>query len=139
MMSLSPARLHTTEQDHLSYTVRLPRATKFEECLDEKFWTNVAMILKPWDHIEILPDDFSYHAELVVIATDRLWAKVGLLSYMDIVIATAVAADDLRVQWAGPSAKYRVLRGTTVLQDGFVTKPEAEQWKLEHVKPAKAA
>lgn len=139
MISLSPARLLPTESDRLSYTVRLPRATKFEECLDENFWANVSMILKPWDCIEIQPDDFSYKAKLVVIATDRLWAKVAVESYAELKVGTTPKPDELTIQWSGPHTKYRVMRGPTVLQDNFTTKPEAEKWKTEHLKLPKAA
>lgn len=139
MIAFKPARLDPTESDHLTYTIRLPRHVKFEDCLDENFWANVAMTLKPWDCIELQPNDFSYKATLVVIATDRLWARVAVDRYTELKVGSVPKADELTVQWSGPHTKYRVMRGTVVLQDGFVTKPEAEKWRDEHLKLPKAA
>lgn len=136
MISLMPARIQQADQDYARYVARLPRATKFEDCLDENFWAHVAMTLTPWDRIEILSEDMSYHAELVVIATDRLWARVALLSHTKLEAAPLPVKDEMAIQWSGPHTKYRVLRGTVVLQDGFITKPDAEKWKTEHAQAA---
>lgn len=138
MINQRPARLDPTDSDHLTYALRIPLSVKLENVLDENFWANVAMTLKPWDRIQIQPEDFSYSATLVVVARDRLWAKVALEFYTELSVGSP-SIDELKVQWSGPHTKYRVLRGTTVMQDKFDTKTEAEKWRDGHVKPAKAA
>jgi hypothetical protein len=134
MINQRPARLDLSEYVRNQYTLPIPKEVKLEHVLDENFWANVAMTLKPWDRIEIQPADMSYHAVVVVIATDRLWAKVALLSYTELRIVAVQG--DLVVQWSGPHTRFRVMRGADVLKDNFTTKVEAETWRDNHAKAA---
>lgn len=138
MNPFKPARLDPTESDHLTYSLRLPHSVKLEDCLDENFWAHTAMTLKPWDRIQIQPEDFSYSATLVVVAVDRLWAKVAIEQFQELAVG-ATPAEEMTVQWSGPHTKYRVMRGTVVQKDCFVTKGDARKWIDEHAKVPKVA
>lgn len=134
MSIYKPARLSQLDYDGDRWVVRLPHGTKFEDALDENFYAHVAMTLKPWDEIVVRPEDMSYKAVLVVISAGNLWAKVAIERFVELKVGAVKT--DLTVQWSGPHTRFRVMSGTDVLKDGFVSKDEAIAWKDDHAKAA---
>lgn len=134
MSIFKPARLTQLDFDGDRWVIRLPHSVKFEESLDENFYAHVAMSLKPWDEIVIRPDDMSYKAVLIVVATGRLWAKVAIERYTELKVGALPKGEEISIEWGGGNGpKYQVMRGSIVLQEGFATRPEAEKWKAEHL------
>lgn len=118
------------------YVCKVPADLAFDEVLKPAFWTHVGARLKPWDHIEVRPEDASYIAQLVVIEAGPLFAKVALVSKT----ALEAKADDasaLTVEFVG--GKHRVRRGSDVMKDGFATKKDAQRWVDDYVGGQKAA
>jgi hypothetical protein len=104
------------------------------DLLEPATWSNVAADLKPYDRIEVAADDGSWWAEYLVVASDKLWAKVVTLRAVELVAGAAAATAPSEL------AQYDViLRGVkkwsvvrkdghslTVIRDGFAKKEEAE-------------
>lgn len=116
----------------------------FEDLLKPECWAHVAQLLRPGYRIEVLAEDGSYFAELLVVSAGRLWAKVAVLRKIDLTEAVGEApaqgADTvMSIMWSGPHSKFRVIRqnasgGKDVMRDGFETREEASVWMAEHIK-----
>ena len=109
--------------------------TPIEEMLEPGYWAQVRD-LRRGDVIEVLPEDYAYIAELLVIDAGHLYAKVAIKSVTRFDVAATDTPKGYEVKWRGPHAKYGVLRGKDVLKDGFVTKAEADEWIAEILKKA---
>lgn len=106
----------------------------FDDLLKPGFWAHVADKLKPGHVIEVWPDDWSYVARLRVVEVGRLYARVALEHKAEL-LATGDDSAELRIEWGGPSVKYRVLRGKHELKGGFAEKRNAQKWIDEEYKP----
>ncbi len=109
--------------------------TPVSAMLDRGYWAHVSANLRPGDKIEVIPEDFSYFAELIVIDAGKLYANVRLLRNEPLSEPIKVKAG-YDIKWAGPYAKFRVVRGKDVLQEGFADKSDANAWLENHVKAA---
>jgi hypothetical protein len=117
------------------YVCKVPADLSFDEVLKPAFWTHVGQMLKPWDRIEVRPEDLAYVAELVVVDAGPMFAKVALLSKQALEVKSE-AAGALEIEFA--AGKHRVRRGSDVLKDGFATKKDAQRWVDDYLS-AKAA
>ncbi|MDX1742936.1 MAG: hypothetical protein R3186_05000 [Ruegeria sp.] len=98
-----------------------------------RYWTHVATKLKAGARIEVLAEDQSYWADLLVLSASRLEARVIVLDHVElnqVEAADEVAGDGLEVAWRGPSAKWGVIRSVDrePLKDGFQSKDAALMW-----------
>lgn len=116
------------------------QGTTIEDMKAESYWAHVAKFLKPWDKIEVRAEDGSYYAEFIVRDSGRNWAKVELVFSHTFgtagVEARPLADPEYIVKYAGPHAKYRVMRKSdnSVMRDGFATQADGDQWVKEHIK-----
>ncbi len=119
------------ERERLSmpYVCGVPEGFAFSKVLAPAFWTHVGHILKPWDRIEIRPDDRTYVAEVVVTDAGPNFAKVALL-YKTELVAKADDVASLTIDFA--NGKHRVLRGKEIMKPDFATKRDAERWIADY-------
>lgn len=105
-----------------------------DDCLEQSYWRHVATQVKSGDRIELLAEDMSWYAEVIVIASGRLWAKVQTITYVELDANALAAQDDAtyQVQWGGPAVRWRVLDGNEVVKDNFQTKEDAQRWAQAH-------
>lgn len=107
--------------------------------LDPHYWAHVSAKLSVGNIIEVMAEDGSYFAELLVRDVGNLYAKVAfknppmIFSKMDEVIETPAGYE---VKWRGPKARFGVLHGKDMLKDGFVDKAEAHAWLDDLLKKA---
>jgi hypothetical protein len=117
----------------------VPAGFDLNEALKPAFWVHLGYKLKPGDAIDIFPDDMAWEASVRVIEAGPMWARVALRYKLDL----RTQSDDasaLSIEWAGPHAKHRVLRGKDVLKDGFAKKADAQHWiDTEYLANSKAA
>lgn len=128
-LKLSPAKLQAAEHYRTRYAAVADDGTTVEDLQRPEFWCHVANKLRQMDVIEVLSEDASYFAELLVMKTGVGFAKVMLLRKVD--LEESAAEDDgamVSVQWKGPHRKHSVIRKSDgeILRDGFVTKADAE-------------
>ena len=110
--------------------------TPYADVLEPEYWVHIASRLRPFDRIEVVPEDGSYFAELFVQDAGRLWAKVVEPRFVS--FETIEKNDPLNgyeIKWRG-SAKWGVVRlsDNTAMKDGFSSKGEAEKYIRAHVK-----
>lgn len=106
--------------------------------LDPHFWAHVSSKMSVGDIIEVIAEDGSYFAELLVRDVGNLFAKVA---FKNPVMEFSKPEDvelpaGYEVKWRGPKLRYGVLHGTDVLKDGFVDKSEARTWLDDLLKKA---
>lgn len=150
-MALAPNKLSQAEFARVVYYVTPELGTTINQVLDPKYWAHVAAQLRPRCRIEVLAEDNSYFAELLVVACDKTWASVAVLRYVDLVgkkektekppVSTEgkVTLDEFNteahyVDFVAGQSKGRVVNRDTknVVKDGFPSKKDAAKWMREH-------
>jgi hypothetical protein len=134
-------RFKNAEYERVIYQACPENGVSFEDVLQPEFWSHVADKLKPTDRIEVLAEDGSYFAELLVIDAGRLYAKVAVLRFVELA-SSEVPADlagdlaEFKVEFKGPVLKHVVVRQSDkqYVQEGIARKADAEAWIREHVK-----
>ena len=101
---------------------------------DPKYWTNVAYMLRVPAELVIWAEDGTWKKWATVHACDRNWAKITIDAEFDYGKQKAKVEDpDMRVEWAGPMHKWRVVRTDgEVLSKDHQTKELAGEWLRNH-------
>ena len=136
VVQLSPTRMKSAEYERVVYVVTVPVGTNKDDMENPAFWSHVAMKLKPWDRLEVRCDDGAFFAEYLILACDRLWAKVKELSFVELNAKETELTDvsEYKIQWKGPHLKFCVIR----TKDGGMLKErmekdEASLWLKEYL------
>jgi len=124
------------------YQASVEAGVSFEETLKPEFWSHVAARLRHNDRIEVLAEDGEYFGELIVQDVGRLYAKVGVLRFVELgspavdPALTAAMAPQFVVEYKGPTLKHCVIRkaDNEIIQEGISKKGDAELWLSEHQK-----
>ena len=76
-MSLSPDRIKEAEFVRHAFRVTVPNDVKYDEVLKPEFWVHVAAKMNGDAHdlVEVMPEDGSWFALLIVVSASRLHAK----------------------------------------------------------------
>lgn len=139
MTQLASNRLHFAENRRNIFTVTPEAGTPYEAVLKEGYWAHVSAKLRPTDRIEVLAEDGSYFAELIVLDAGRLYAKVAELRKVSLdpieVKESDLTVDGLEAKWRGPQLKWCVMRGKDCLKDGM-DKATAVHWMKNHATAA---
>lgn len=114
-----------------------PRLEDGPDCIsDPTWWVHVSRLLQPGAKVEVLAENREWYAEGIVMEAGTFGAKVALtLGPIKLVNEAVVEqADEYEIKWAGPSAKYRVIRkkDNRVLKEECQTKEEAVTWIKSH-------
>ena len=130
-----PNHMQLVEHYRAHYGASVPEGTTAEDLQRPEFWAHVARNLRPYDIIDVLPEDGSYFAEVIVLSQGVGFAKVKLLRFVELA-DDEVLEDEapVIVKWKGPHLKHTVIRKSDaqVLKDGFPTKLDAENWAREY-------
>lgn len=139
-LSLHASRFAQADQKFNRWTIVQPVGETVDNCLDPGYWAHVASKLRVGDEIRVLNDEMTHYALLLVVASERLWAKVVVLSQMPLAAAGAKPDDGyvLETEFAGPHHMHRVYRvrdgQKDILSHGHATKDAAMKWAAEHLK-----
>lgn len=131
-----PTKLQPAEYVCQTYHHMPGAGATLEHVLEPGYWAHVAKTLRAGDHIEVLAEDGSWWAMLLVRYTGRTEVAVAVLfaqQFEEVEIEGETDSEYL-VKWAGPRAKFRVQRGTEVIRDEFESKAAAENWLKGHLK-----
>lgn len=154
-MALAPNKIQQAEFARVVFSVTPELGTTIKQVLDPKYWVHVAAKLKPRCRIEVLAEDFSWYAELLVVTSDKTWASMALLSYKDLTgkVAKPETADvkqepnkdgsvtldefntaDHYVDYVQGQSKGRVIHRASkqVIKEGFKNKAEAAVFMRAH-------
>lgn len=140
VVALNQTRLSEASFRRTEWCVTAPQGTIFEDILVTDYWRNVGQMLKPCDMIDVVTEDGAWYARLIVISSDRLWAKVTTILHVDLTAAKrdmpSTDFDNHDIIWKGPMSKFAVIRkkDSAALKDGFTSKLDAMQWLDGHLK-----
>jgi hypothetical protein len=84
-----------------------------------------------------MTEDNSFYAEVLILDAGARWAKVFVLREHKLTVDEQTEEQqEFKIQWSGPSAKFKVIRlsDRETLQDGMATKIEAEVWLSDYKK-----
>lgn len=128
---IHPSRCKLAEGARNIWQIVPEEGVSFDDLLDPAYWTHIADRLRPTDRIEVVPEDGSYFAELLVRSQGRMTAKVVVLRKVDLGAPEASAPTlGFDVLWKGAHHKHAVvrLRDKSVMQAGFEAKEAALAW-----------
>ena len=117
-----------------------------KDIVKPEFWAIVSTDLKRTDKIEVLPEDGSWYAELLVRDVGNGWAKVGILNHIEFhSVAVQSAMEDMfkdhEIKWKGPNVnKFCIVRKTDgeIIRRGYENQAEAIAALAEHLKTTRA-
>lgn len=136
-MALSENRFSEANYKRNVWNVILPENESMDGVLEPLYWAHVARMLRPMDRIEVFKEDGTEWCELLVIFVDRVAAKVVMLNHVDLAPQAPASVDpEYGIKWAGPHAKFRVVRLSDkhVVQDKLETAQHAAEWLIGYVK-----
>lgn len=135
-VQIIPARLQLAEFQRQDWVANAEFGTTVNDIMEPSYWSHVASLMKPYDHIEVRAEDGTWIAYLVVMSCDRTWARVALdremkLTTKDVSLSQAVKHE---IAWKGPQHKHAVIRlsDSQMIKAGFDNKEEARTWMVEH-------
>lgn len=139
--SINESRIQIAGYLHNQFDVTAEQDTTLEDVLEVDYWKHIAGKLKPLDQITVISEDGTWYARLLVISTDRLWARMYKLEYHDLTKSyenmPKTQEDEYDITWTTIS-KFGIRKkgneGKGLLKDGFNTKLEAYQWLDGHLK-----
>jgi hypothetical protein len=103
-------------------------------CLDQHYWANVSMHLRPGDEIVIIPENMTWEMHLRVLGAGRLFAHVAQLSFQELKasVEPILLPKVYEVVWSGVHHKWAVIREGNKLKDGFETEALARRYAQNH-------
>lgn len=109
--------------------------TTMDAVLSPEYWAHYAREFRPCDRIEVIWEDMTKVADLLVLSVGTVTARVWPLTVADMDPTPAQETTDHEVKWVSPTRKFGVLRTTDkqTIRDGFGTKPEAEAWLAQYL------
>lgn len=134
-----PTRLKEAEHSRNIWLLSVPSDITLDNLLQPDFWAHVGAQLRPCARIEVVPEDMSWFAELIVLDCGRLWAKVAPLRFVELAgkadVPTPSAADAYKVEFKGPIKKHVVIRQSdkVIVQEGIAQKEDAHRWIADHI------
>ncbi len=105
-----------------------------EQCMEEGFWAHIATHLRPGDEIRVFTDSMSWELVLHVIGAGRAYAHVAKKALYEY----ATREDQVtlpsiyKIDFAGTTHKWRVIRNDKLLKDGFQTEALARRAAAQH-------
>ena len=129
MQKILVHQLQPTEQVRNHYALAPLPGTQREDLLEPGAWAHVVKqrALGRGDRVDALAADGSWHTSLIVLEVNDLGVRMGELSFTEFPLPVADTRP-VEIAFAGPTAKWRVVRDRIVIADGFATKMEAQQW-----------
>lgn len=143
-MQLLNSRLKSGDFMRATWSATPNAGTSLEDILAHGYWASVARNLGVGDRIDVLPEDFTFFAQLLVRAKSHDGATVVLLQNTDLtgVEVNEGAADEYgghRIAYSGPSLKWTVTRLANgkkpeqLLRDGFESREDARTYAKDQL------
>jgi hypothetical protein len=139
--SLTAVRHKLADYERNVWVANTEAGVSLDEIRKPEFFAHVAAKLKPWDRIEVRPDDETFYAELLVRSAGKNWAVTTLIQFTDLAPKEEQAKpqEGYRTEFGGPHHKWRVLRlsDKEVVSKGHTDQASADAWLVEHMKAMK--
>ncbi len=112
-----------------------------EDLMRADYWAHVADRVSQYDRIEVLSNDGTWWAELMVVACGRAYVRVNILrthalDALDTDLAQAAGFKEYHIVHRGPFEKWSVVRRSdqTVVHSGEADLTKCEAWLKDHLK-----
>lgn len=126
--SVPPARFHEAVNDRNIWNVSPFAGTVLSDVLKPEYWASVAGRCRPFDRIEVTPEDNTWWAELMVRDVGTKTVTVQLMRKVEFKQTEIPSAQSLpyEVDFT-PGSKWRVIRKAdrAVISEGHLTKEAA--------------
>ena len=137
-VKLSASGMKLAEYIRCVYAVTVDFGVTIEDVLRPEFWANVSTSLKVNDRIEVLAEDGTFYAELIVLDCSPTHAKVAILTHRNfssVETEKVESTPDYKVTWGGNTAKFRIIRvaDNAVVHSGEATKQAADLWLSDYI------
>lgn len=133
---IAEARMGLMEFVRNTFIATIPEGVAIDFVIAPEYWTHVAQKFQPWDHIEVRAEDGAFWAELIVLSTGKMTARVVPIRYIDLHLEQEKGMDvgENEVTWKGPHKKWCVLRkeDKVYLAEQLPSKQEAMQWIINN-------
>lgn len=145
MSKILAAQMKQSEYHRTCWSVTPDAGAKLEEVLAPPYWVHVNKMLRVRDHIEVMPNDQSWYAELIVRSVGPAGPVLAVLNHVEFTAKETPKAkkadkqdeDDgsLYVVKFGGADKWRVIRkaDNEVMSKGHATREEAEAWMAQNL------
>ena len=137
---IAESEMQPAESQQMFWTVTAPAGTERADVLAPTFWVHVARKLRPLAEINVIAQDCSWYGKYLVLYAHGVDVKLAELGFWALAVdkTAELENDEFRVQWAGPSHLFRVIRKTdnVVVQKGIKTRNEAGIWMFRNSKAA---
>lgn len=138
ILKAAPSRLRQQEFVQTVWSYVAETGTTVEDLLRPDFWSTIAgpgARLRRMDKVCVVLDDESFYAELLILSVGTGWAKMAVISKVD--LEAQSEADETApfyVKWGGPHLKWTVIRrkDSERVKEKLEAKAEAEQWARDH-------
>ena len=119
------------------------QGTSAEDLLVRNYWAHIAKGLKPLDKIEAVAKDGTWYAEYLVLGCDRMWAKVVMLSKVNLStadVSASQALDNFDIKhvagqkWCVYTKPENKADAPALLKSGCPDREDARVWLLGHIK-----
>jgi hypothetical protein len=130
---LTPNRFSLAETRRNIWQIIPEDGTPYELLFDKDYWAAMASKLRPFDRIEVLADDGSFWAELLVLMATKTQAAVMELRKIDISTKEVAQVEEkFAVKWRGPHRKWSVIRSadSSIVRSGFESADDARTFAL---------
>ena len=137
--SLIASRFQNAEHARTVWRVVAEEGTTLAEVCKPIFWAHVAHTMARFDKIEILADDETWYAELMVRDCGRGFASTVVLSHIEFDANEGdkpVSAEGFEIGWKGVKRRFVVIREAdrTLVKEELPTKAAAMAWVQEFVR-----
>ncbi len=140
-VTLNPSGLTPAEHVRETWCITAAFGTRREDIENPSYWAHVAQKLRPKSKIEVFTEDGSFYAEYLVLSSDKTWAKVLNLRFVDLKKLATIPeeqaktiTDGYEIKFRGPK-KWSVIRKSdrAVLQEGLHSEQDAGKWLEVHL------
>ena len=136
--SVSEQRLRQAEFTYERWRLIVENGTTIEDLKRPGFYAHIARQMRTGSIIEVMPDNGSYFAELLVRDVGPQYVKVGLLREvtLETVEVGSKAFPGYTAEYTGEHLKWRVIRESDrkELKSGLATQGDAFSWISNHLK-----
>lgn len=136
--ALHPHRMKQAEYVYERWRMTVENGTTTEDLKRPAFYAHIAQHLRPGSIIEVMPDNRTFFAELLVLDAGPQYAKVHALRHVEIEALKMGGSvfPGYTVEFGGDHVKWRVLREADrkALKDGLPTQTDAFAWLANHLK-----
>lgn len=137
--SLIASRFQNSEHARTVWRVVAEEGTTLDDVRKPIFWAHVAHTMARFDKIEVLADDETWYAELMVRDCGRGFASTVVLSHIEFEANEAdkpTSTEGFEIGWKGVKRRFVVIREAdrTLVKEELPNKAAAMAWVQEFVR-----